>query len=101
MGRSKQKEIGVIVVENKQRNLAGLVKILSLKKGTKENRCVTFSAVLEIEEGNEEDKKYHRALIVPPVTGYPRNDIDLEKEQEEFIIKLTKYLEEKGYSLYY
>ena len=62
MGRSKQREIGAIIVENKKRDLAGLIKIL-LMKGKKGKMDVTFSAVLEIEEGNENDKKYQDSDI--------------------------------------
>jgi len=100
MGRSKQREIGAIIVENKKRDLAGLIKIL-LMKGKKGKMDVTLSAVLEIEEGNENDKKYHKASIVPPVTTSPNNEQELIKDQGKFTIKLMDYLERKGFSLYY
>ncbi len=97
MGRSKQREIGALVVEHKERNLAGLVKILAMKKGKRENRTVTFSAVLEVDE----DDKYHQALIALPLTGYPKNENELRRDNELFTKKVMGYLTKRGFSLYY
>ena len=100
MGRSRQREIGALVVEHKPKDLAGVVKILSIKRGAKENRVVTFSAVLEVEAGSETDKKYHKALVTPPVTVYPSSPEDLENVSEGFFRKTVKYLERKGFKIY-
>ena len=100
MGRSRLKETGAIVVEHQSKGLAGLVKILLMKKGKKEERTVVFSAVLEIEDGSENDKKYNSASIVPSMPTYPSNQTDLKKTSNTFINGTIGYLEKKGFKVY-